>query len=98
MYSYEKDGLVSSLIFMPQLETKTEKINSSKPLVSSSQTPPPPFFFNQLVVLASQWTPPAFLQCKTTSKLVCPEFPPRNQVGKEPYLEERVSNLLKMAP
>lgn len=51
MYSYEKDGLVGSLIFMPRLETKTEKINSSKPLVSSSQTPPPPFFLTNWLFL-----------------------------------------------
>lgn len=32
------------------------------------------------------------------SKLMCPEFSPRSQVGKEPYLQEPVSNFLKMTP
>lgn len=45
-------------------------------------------FFNRLIVLAYHWTPMAFLQCKTTIKFICQEFPLRSKWEKSLYLKE----------
>lgn len=54
------------------------KKNLNKPFMVSVHRQHCQPCFNQLVALA-YWTSMVFLQCKTTSKLICQELPPGSQ-------------------
>lgn len=71
------------LYFYARIRNKNWENKFQQTLISSSQAPLPTFFFKSIGRSPSQWTPLAFLQCKTTKASSCAQnSPPKTPSGK----------------